>query len=105
MRVLCICALAFLLAIGAYGVVATGRSLSLSELTLPPGFEISIYAQGLPGARMLAFSPTGVLFVSDLGGRVMVVPEAGRIQTFAINLRQPHGLVFRGNDLYVAENQ
>jgi glucose/arabinose dehydrogenase len=54
--------------------------------------------------RLLEFSPTGVLFASDLGGRVWVVPEAGRPQIFASGLREPHGLAFRGNDLYVAEN-
>jgi uncharacterized protein (TIGR03437 family) len=85
--------------------VAPKRALNLDELRLPPGFEISIYARNLGSARMLAFSPTGVLFVSDTaGGRIRAIPEAGRVVTFASGLRQPHGLAFRGSDLYVAEN-
>ncbi len=83
---------------------ATRRALDLNELQLPPAFQIEIYAQNLGSARMLAFSPTGVLFVSDQGGRLRAVPEPGRVVTFASGLRQPHGLAFRGNDLYVAEN-
>jgi len=83
---------------------AAVRPLDLSELELPPGFEISIYARGV-GGRLMTFSPTGVLFVASSGnGRVMAALEAGRVQTFASGLRQPHGLAFRGNDLYVAEN-
>ncbi len=83
---------------------ATRRALDLKELQLPPGFEIEIHARDLGSARLLAFSPTGVLFVSDQGDRILAIPEAGRVLTFASGLRQPHGLAFRGNDLYVAEN-
>src|SRR5262249_48881170 len=84
--------------------VAARRRLDLSELKLPSGFQISIYAQNLGNARMLAFSPSGTLFVSDLAGRVLAVPSAGQVVTFASGLNTPHGLAFRGNDLYVAEN-
>lgn len=83
---------------------ATRRALDLNELQVPPGFQIEIYAQNLGSARMLAFSPTGVLFVSDQGGRLRAVAQPGQVVTFASGLRQPHGLAFRGNDLYVAEN-
>jgi uncharacterized protein (TIGR03437 family) len=83
---------------------ASRRAFDLSELRVPPGFQVSIYARGLGSARLLAFSPTGVLFVSDSGGRIRAVPQADRVVTFASGLRQPHGLAFRGDDLYVAEN-
>jgi uncharacterized protein (TIGR03437 family) len=83
---------------------APRRPLNLGELRLPDGFEISIYARGLGAARGLAFSPTGVLFVADINGRVWAVPSADQVQNFATGLRQPHGLTFRGNDLFVAEN-
>src|SRR5207245_8074820 len=84
--------------------IAAQRPLVLSELRVPSGFQISIYAQGLGSARMMAFSPNGTLFVSDLGGRILAVPAAGSVQTFASGLNLPHGLAFRGSDLYVAEN-
>ena len=100
---------AFLLGFACLGVVAaeqaSPRALDLSDLRLPPGFEISIYASSLGDTRMLAFSPTGVLFVSDLGGRILAVPGTGQVQEFATGLNRPHGLAFRGDDLYVAENQ
>jgi len=97
--------LALLVPVIAPNVVATRRPLDLAELKLPPGFEITIHARGLSGPRFLALSPTGALFVSESGaGRIRVIPEAGRVVSFASGLRQPHGLAFRGNDLYVAEN-
>src|SRR5712692_1616295 len=85
--------------------VAARRALNLSELKLPPGFEISIYARNLGAPRMIAVSPNDILFVSDISqaGRIWAIPEAGRAVVFASGLRQPHGLAFRGNDLYVAE--
>src|SRR5436190_1226244 len=83
---------------------AARRPLVLTELKLPSGFQVSIYAQGLGSARMLAFSPNGTLFVTDIGGRILAVPTAGRVETFASGLNLPSGLAFRGSDLYVAEN-
>ena len=84
MRTLLTVVLAILLPPLASGDVASSRPLDLSELNLPPGFEISIYAQGLGNARMLAFSPSGLLFVSDTGGgRILVVPSTGRVEIFA----------------------
>src|SRR2546427_5259915 len=104
-RAACVLLPVLLLPSKSPGDVAAQRPLNLAELKLPPGFQISIYAQGLGGARMMAFSPNGILFVSDLGGRVLAIPAAGNVQTFASGLNLPHGLAFRGNDLYVAENQ
>ncbi|MBI3697554.1 MAG: PQQ-dependent sugar dehydrogenase [Acidobacteria bacterium] len=105
MRTACALLLTILLPMGARGDAASPRRLDLSELRLPPGFEISIYARGVGNARMMAFSPTGTLFVSDTsGGRIRVIPSANQVQTFASGLNSPHGLAFRGNDLYVAEN-
>jgi len=84
--------------------VAAPRPLDLSELQLPPGFEISIYARDLRTPRMIAVSPNDILFVSDIGGgRIWAIPEAGRAVVFASGLDRPHGLAFRGNDLYAAE--
>src|SRR5437588_11484012 len=85
--------------------IAAPRSFDLAELKVPSGFQISIHAKGLGSARMMAFSPNGILFVSDLsGGRVLAIPAAGRVETYASGLNLPHGLAFRGSDLYVAEN-
>ncbi|ABA87883.2 glucose/sorbosone dehydrogenase-like protein [Syntrophotalea carbinolica DSM 2380] len=76
-----------------------------------PGFEISVFASGLTGPRMLAFSPAGDLYVSlPRAGRIMVLPDenhdgvADRHMTFADDLDLPHGLAFAGQDLIAAEN-
>ena len=70
MKRLCVFFLWVLLPVHTWGAVANARRLDLSELKLPPGFEITIYARGLGSARMMAVSPNEILFVSDLGGRV-----------------------------------
>src|SRR6266566_388652 len=105
MKTVCALLLVLLLPPDSRSDVATTRPFNLSELKLPSGFQISIYAQGLGAARMMAFSPNGILFVSDLNGRILAIPAAGSVATFASGLHLPHGLAFRGSDLYVAENQ
>src|SRR5687768_11699085 len=36
----------------------------LSDLVVPPGFSISVFASGLPGARLMTVSPDGVLLLA-----------------------------------------
>src|SRR5678816_1121968 len=66
--------------------------LPLEQVKLPPGFEISLYARA-PGARSLALSPGGTLFVGtrDEGGNVYAIRSApGReptVVTLARGLR------------------
>ena len=81
------------------------------RLEAPAGFSVSVFAAGLDGPRMLAFSQAGDLFVSlPRAGQVVVLPDrdgdgtADRIQVFAEDLDRPHGLTFHGADLVVAEN-
>jgi len=88
------------------GTLATAHSLQAFD-----GLEISVFARGLKKPRMLAFSPAGDLYVSlPSAGQVSVLPDRDRdgaadsIQVFAFGLDRPHGLVFSGNDLVVAEN-
>ena len=84
----------------------SGRVLETSA-----GWRITVFAAGLPGPRMLAFSPAGDLYVSLPGtGKVAVLPDrdhdgvADRRLDFAARLDRPHGLGFDGTDLVVAEN-
>jgi glucose/arabinose dehydrogenase len=81
------------------------------ELQVVEGLQISVFAAGLASPRMLAFGPTGDLFVSLPGaGQVVVLSDqdhdgtADRTKIFAENLDRPHGLAFDGPDLVVAEN-
>ncbi len=80
-------------------------------LRLAPGLSIAVFAAGLEGPRMLAFSPAGDLYVSlPRAGRVVVLPDrngdaaADEVRTFAEGLDRPHGLAFAGKDLVAAEN-
>jgi glucose/arabinose dehydrogenase len=82
----------------------------LSAIQLPPGFKISVYADNVPGARSMALSPTGVLFVGTRqAGRVYAVVDKDRdmradgVITIADGLDLPNGVALWEGDLYVAE--
>ncbi len=83
----------------------------LTQLKAPPGFHISVFAQEVDGARMLIFTPGGVLLASESsGGKVVALPDpkhagkAARTVTLLAGLNEPHGLAFYEGKLYVAEN-
>ncbi|MGP0097100.1 MAG: PQQ-dependent sugar dehydrogenase [Terriglobales bacterium] len=83
----------------------------LSQLKAPAGFRITVFAKEIDGARMMAFSPGGVLLVSESGeGNVVALPDpkqtgkAARTVTLLSGLNEPHGLAFFQGKLYVAEN-
>jgi len=79
-------------------------------LRLPPGFHISLFASGLGGPRLMAWSPDGDLHVSlPSEGQVVALPDrnrdgrADRIVPVLQGLNGPHGLAFFQGYLYVAE--
>jgi glucose/arabinose dehydrogenase len=83
----------------------------LAQLKAPKGFQISVFAHDIDGARMMVFSPGGVLLVSELGeGKVVALPDprhsgtAAKTATVLEGLNEPHGLAFYEGKLYVAEN-
>jgi glucose/arabinose dehydrogenase len=78
---------------------------------MPRGFAVAVYAEGLRGARFMTLGPDGVPYLSlTRTGKVVKLPDAngdGRadtVITVAEGLNLPHGLAFRGDTLYVAEN-
>src|SRR6202142_4704918 len=83
----------------------------LSKLKLPDGFHISVFADNVDSARMLTFTPGGVLLVSESGeGKVVALPDprhtgkADRTVNVISGLNEPHGIAFYQGKLYVAEN-
>src|SRR3970040_36082 len=83
---------------------------ALSQIKLPPGFEIRIYARGVVGARSMALGPGGTLFVGTRGeGKVYALRDtngdhqADQVLTIASGLNRPNGVAFRDGALYVAE--
>jgi glucose/arabinose dehydrogenase len=86
------------------------QELRLDLLELPPGFQISVYARGVSGARSMTLGSRGTLFVGTRGeGSVYAVldrdgdQKAEEVLTLASGLSTPNGVVFREGDLYVAE--
>ena len=82
----------------------------LTQLKLPEGFHIRVYAEGVPGARSLSLSPNGTLFVGTRsGGRLYALRDedgdhqAERVIILASGLNRPNGVAFKDGDLYVAE--
>lgn len=89
----------------------------LDRLSLPEGFSISIYADGLDDARSLEVADDGTVFVGtrgDMGeqavGKVYaILPDEdgdGRgdeVITIAEGLNFPNGVALHEGDLYVAE--
>ncbi len=90
--------------------LACAQSVQLDKIKLPPGFEIKIYASGVKGARSMALSHKGTLFVGTRGeGQVYAVVDrnkdhiADEVITLAEGLNVPNGVAFRNGSLYVAE--
>ena len=56
-------------------VVSPTRVVPPAEtINLPPGFGISVFAQGLSGPRMMALGPDGELCVAERGAGRIVCP-------------------------------
>lgn len=85
------------------------ENLELTRLKAPAGFRIDVFAQA-PRARMMAFSPGGVLLVTSTGdGKVLALPDyahsgkADKSVTVLQDLNAPHGIAFHNGKLYIAE--
>ena len=80
----------------------------LSDLVLPPGFSISTFASGLPGARLMTVSPEGVLLVARRRTHeVLALPDRNKDgvaepEVILSGLTTANSLAFRGGYLYVA---
>ena len=91
---------------------ATGIFAQPQSLTVPPGFQISVWAR-LDGARFLAIAPNGDVFVSQPGGGSVYLyrPVSGALPKqykFVSGLNSPHGIAFDTVDgvsyIYIAES-
>jgi glucose/arabinose dehydrogenase len=99
---------------GPGAAISAGDALPW-PLSLPPGYRISIYAKGLEEVRDIAFSPSGVPYVTVMNragrraGKVLALPDqdgdgrADRVVVVASDLDKPHGIVFYKDQLYVSE--
>jgi len=86
---------------------ACAQRLPLERIKLPPGFEISIFASGIPDARSLALGGKDLLFVGTRGDSVYAIRYAGAkattVSPLVSGLNTPNGVAVRDGALYVAE--
>lgn len=80
----------------------------VAELDAPPGFRVTVFAEGLNNVRFLAVGPDAVLYAADRGNsRIVALPDADgngvadEIRPFATGLNAPHSLVWHKDAWYV----
>ena len=83
----------------------------LADLKVPEGFKISVFAGDLAGARLMAASPDGVIYVARQSkGEVVALPDrdrdgrADKTEVVLSGLARPHSVAFHSGYLYIATN-
>jgi glucose/arabinose dehydrogenase len=93
------------------GLLASSRVSAQvpSQLTVPRGFSLTLFADSIENPREMVRGPGGTIFVGSLRvGKVHALVDrngdgrADRVVVIATGLDQPNGVAFRGNALYVA---
>lgn len=89
-----------------FGMVALFAGIlsadELDNISLPPGFNIEVYADKIETARGMTVSPDGTLFVGSKKGNVYAVTPDRRVSVIASGLAMPVGVDYYNNDLYVS---
>lgn len=87
-----------------------GEDLPIDTLTMPEGFKVSVYAEGITNARSMTLGQDGTLYVSTRNeGSVYALKDTDgdfkvdQQVTLLKGLTLPNGVAFRSGDLYVAE--
>ena len=80
---------------------------SASDITVPEGVVVQVWASGLDSPTSLTFGPDGRLYVAELTGNVAALADrdddhaAEERTEFAAGLASPLGLAFYESDLFV----
>ncbi len=81
----------------------------MEDISLPPGFKISVYAENVPNARGMSLGEDGTLYVgSREAGTVYALRDldhdghADTLFTIATKLNMPVGVAMHGGDLFVS---
>lgn len=93
------------------GIEAPAPEVATAQLRAPPGWSVSMFATGLPSARMMAATASGDVIVAQPRGGLVVLLERdadgdgrsdGRRTLFS-GLERPNGVDLHDGWLYVAE--
>ena len=89
-------------------MAAPADKLPLAQLKLPKGFQIEVYASGIPERAFAAHrrQGNGIRRQSPAATRSMAIVDAtasARSKAIATGLDRPNGLAFKDGTLYVAE--
>ena len=83
------------------------KDIPVAKLKAPPGFEVTVYASGMPNARSMVFGKNGTLFVGTrFPGNVYAVVDKGgkrEVKTLLKGLYRSNGVAYKDGALYVAE--
>lgn len=84
--------------------------LPIDRLNLPDGFKIEVYADNIDGARSMAMSDDGTLFVGTRNDKTVYAIQdldkdyrADHTIVLDSTLEVPNGIAFKDGSLYVAE--
>lgn len=91
----------------AVALAAAAWSLGAAQsLSVPAGFQIEVFADGLDGVRTLKVGPDGMLYaVRSRAGRIVRLDPSGRGEAEEVlaDLNRPYGLAFHDGWMYVGE--
>lgn len=87
--------------------VSMGRTVNPEDITLPPGYRIEVFAQGLNAPMCMVFDGAGRALIADSGfitGRPMVIRiQEGNIEIIAEGFSIPiTGINYRNGEIYVS---
>ena len=89
---------------GLSALSADELAKAASNLKVPPGFTVAVYASGAPNARSMTFGRDGTLYVGTrFPGAVYAVTPKGEVKTVAKGLHRSNGVAYKDGTLYVAE--
>jgi glucose/arabinose dehydrogenase len=81
--------------------------IPVGQLKAPKGFNIELYASGMPNARSMAYSPKGTVFVgSRLQDKVYAITNKDgkrQVHVLVSGLYRPNGVAYKDGTLYIAE--
>jgi glucose/arabinose dehydrogenase len=88
-------------------MAAAADKLPVHQLKAPKGFNIEVYASGIPDARSLRVGDKGTVFVGNrLQDKVYaIINKDGKreVKVIASGLYRPNGLALHNGTLYIAE--